>query len=404
MVSLFSIRPLAMLAVGELEYYRWIYIGGVVDITLTIAAIGVTAYFIGYYVIPMRLSRLQINYRGHEIRKSRLFTICFFYVAAGIILAAVYVGSNPIGTLVVLSMGRSENALDVITVHSEYLFSAPVLISCAVTLIIAAKGNNRFKNHTIFALLLLILIPVAWFYLFGVRRFIIPSAFIPLAVFLLARRVKFNLNHFVFLLPVLMMLAALPFMRTEGARSEIGGFADQAVFALSNRDVLRKIFLGSDTEMFPALAVEIMVLDAPSDFYYGAATIGDLLIAPIPSALFEKPMSARDRLLVDTFGEPCSALPGRLCPDFSVIGTFYQDFWLPGVFFGMLLMGYVGRRVWFVYNCTPGDPYSVFNVAAVSIFTFIIIRAGFMPAFQWFLYFWIPVTLGLHMIVQRRVE
>jgi len=172
----------------------------------------------------------------------------------------------------------------------------------------------------------------------------------------------------------------------------------------SHRDVLRKIFLGSDTEMFPALAVEIMALDAPSNFYYGAATIGDLLIAPIPSALFEKPMSARDRLLVDTFGEPCSALPGRLCPDFSVIGTFYQDFWLPGVFFGMLLMGYVGRRVWFVYNRTPGDPYSVFNVAAVSIFTFIIIRAGFMPAFQWFLYFWIPVTLGLRMIVQRRVE
>jgi len=88
--------------------------------------------------------------------------------------------------------------------------------------------------------------------------------------------------------------------------------------------------------MVSILSVEVDVLNEAENFYYGRATFGDLLIALIPSALFPwKPTTARDLMLVDAFGSKCNATVRGLCPDFSLIGTFYQDFWYFGIIGGI---------------------------------------------------------------------
>jgi hypothetical protein len=186
-------------------------------------------------------------------------------------------------------------------------------------------------------------------------------------------------------------------MRTEGAREQIGSFGDQLVFALTRGDIWKEIFLGADTEMLPAFAVEIKILNDYSDFFYGRAAFGDLVIAPIPSALFPKPNSARDEMLLMAFGSKCNSGPGGLCPDFSIIGTLYQDFWVPGVIIGMFLFGFLSRKIWLSYRAQPNNPFRICAAAVTTVFTLIIIRAGFMPAFQWSLYFFLPIVVGLYL-------
>jgi hypothetical protein len=247
----------------------------------------------------------------------------------------------------------------------------------------------------------LVFIPVAYFYLFGTRRFIVPAIAIPLVSYFLSRGIRPGVRTLSLAVIAFYVLSALPFMRTEGARSEIGGLHSQMVYAFTRDEIFKNIFLGPDTEMLPAYAVEVQALDSPNDFYYGKATIGDLIIAPIPSAIFYKPTSARNDILIRTFGSPCDAGPGGLCPDFSIVGTFYQDFWIPGVVLGMMFTGWLSRRVWARYKMDPDNPHKVASAAIVFVFTFIVIRAGFMPAFQWALYFFIPIAFGLYLARRR---
>jgi hypothetical protein len=127
------------------------------------------------------------------------------------------------------------------------------------------------------------------------------------------------------------------------------------------------------------------------DFFYGGATIGDLLIAPIPSSLFpDKPTTARDQMLIKAYGGPCGFAEGGVCPDFSAIGTFYQDFAWPGVLFGMAVLGALSRAVWARYKEDPRSVTRVIVAAIWSVSLPIMIRAGVMPALAWCLYFLLP--------------
>ncbi len=403
MISLFSIRPLAMLATDELDYYRWVYIGDAIEPALLICAVGVTAYVIGY-MVPLRVGNSRFKYQVGVYNKSRFRVICAVYIATAVLLLWNYMSLGFIESLSIIAKGQSESFDEAITVHTAYLYAAPILMACSAILIILVTGNRKLTVRTSMIVLVLIMLTATWFSLTGARRFIIPSIFIPLLTFLFIRKIRPKLKLIMIGLPLFFVLSAVPYMRHEESRNQIGGIEDQVMYAFTAHNTLQKIYLGGDTEMLPVFAVEVKALDSPNKFYYGAATLGDLFIAPIPSALIKKPMSARNRLLVDTFGYPCKEGPARICPDFSVIGTFYQDFWIPGVLLGMALMGMLSRRVWERFVRDPNNPFLIFNTAVVSVFTLIIIRAGFMPAFQWLLYFWIPVTMGLFMIVRRGVR
>ena len=109
-----------------------------------------------------------------------------------------------------------------------------------------------------------------------------------------------------------------------------------------------------------------------------------------------KPQSARNDFLIRIFGNPCDLrIPGALCPDFSVIGTFYQDFWFVGVFVGMVLMGVFSAALWKRYQERQTSSVALVLAASWTVSLPIIIRAGFMPSFQWWLEFIVPALLGL---------
>ena len=147
--------------------------------------------------------------------------------------------------------------------------------------------------------------------------------------------------------------------------------------------------------MFPALALEVRALRSPEDFFYGRATVGDVLLAPIPHIVFpSKPQTARDDLLVRVFGTPCVTTVGGVCDDFSIIGTFYQDFWIPGVAVLMAAVGVASAALWGRLRRSPDDARLILAAACLVVFLPIVFRAGFTPAIQWFLYFLVPCLVG----------
>jgi hypothetical protein len=194
-----------------------------------------------------------------------------------------------------------------------------------------------------------------------------------------------------------LVVATIPFVRWAATRSESGGLT--AAFTQAVQDPGRaagRFILGPDTAMVPALAIEMMVLKSPGDYFFGRATFGDLLLAPIPHILIPgKPQTARDEFLTRAFGMPCTVTAGGVCDDFSIVGTFYQDFWVPGV---AILMGIVGGALgilWAAWRRRPDNPLLLVSTAILTVFIPIIFRAGFMPAFVWSLYFLVPCLLGV---------
>ena len=124
----------------------------------------------------------------------------------------------------------------------------------------------------------------------------------------------------------------------------------------------------------------------------------------MPSQLFPKPITARNDLLTGTFGSSCATVAGGKCPDFSVVGTFFQDFGYAGAMFGMFLLGLGSSAVWHAFRRRPGDPRTILLASVTAIFLPIMIRAGFMPPMAWVLYFVIPIWVGISVASRQRAR
>ena len=401
---LFGVRPIVMVALGDVNYYLFVPISGYLTEAFFLGMLGTLAFLFGYYV------RLGINKQPASMKslscveygfnKKRLYVYISIISIASLVLFIVYLsaGGAPWEFLQMMVSGRSTALVESIAINSEYLSVAPILSACAAILIVVHFHGKQLTVSRKIIIVGLIVFPVMVFMLMGVRRFIIPSILIPIVVWYLSRNKRPSVKVAAIVVPVILVLiSAIPYMRTEGARSQAGGLGNFFEFAIKeHKELIANIILKHDTEMVSILAIEVGVLKELDDFYYGRAIFGDLLIAPIPSSLFPwKPTTARDLMLIDAFGSKCNATEGGLCPDFSLIGTFYQDFWYFGVIGGMFFFGAGSRWLWMRYR---RDPVNVLNIIAVSswaVFVPIIIRAGFMPAFAWFLYFLLPCAFGV---------
>jgi hypothetical protein len=317
----------------------------------------------------------------------------------GLMLYSVYV--RLAGGLGALLAQRSKQLIQSVGNASEYLSAAPVALACAATLIVIVYRGALSTSQKL-CVTALAVVPAGLFAMLGNRRFIIPCLLLPLFVGYLASGNRPRTIRVAILVPMaFLILATIPFARSEGARNAAGGIAPIYREAFSKPgETANRFFNGPDTDMLLYLGLQINFQDDTSSFYRGDATIGDLLIAPIPSSIYPaKPVTARNDILTRIFGQPCSNVGGT-CPDFSVIGTFYQDFAIPGVIIGMALLGAGASGLWRRFKRNPSSPYLMLAVGVVTIYLPIVIRAGMMPATSWALYFLIPTAIGIR--ISRR--
>jgi len=395
---LFGLRPLSTMITEDMDY-RGIYIEPQLTTVIVLGLLGTLAFVLAYETLH-RVKQPELPQRSWwHLHLNKVFLYAIMASILGFVLFSMHlsIGGSVVQTAKLLAAGRSEALADVYDSSSEYLSSAPILAAVGGTVIVVALGRQISRVQLILVLIM-IAYPVVVFSLVGNRRFIVPSVAIPLVAYYLRAQTRPSAKVLLLLAPIaFIVLATIPFARASGAREEAGGAVPIYLQAFADPVAAwKRLITGPDTEMTSALAVEVEVLSETSDFTYGKATFGDLVLAPIPSRLFSgKPVTARNNMLQKAFGGPCQGGAGGACPDFSAIGTFYQDFWYPGVVVGMALLGASSALSWRLYLKAKANPFAVLLSASWIVFLPIIIRAGFMPAFSWFLFFLLPSLLGL---------
>lgn len=400
---LFAVRPIVMLTSDNITYQNKIDVHQGFGRAVLLGALGTVAFVAAYELWPA--IRRKTAAPGGEVRfdamAMRTAVTCLVIVGAGLYMARLAIAGNPVATFKTLAAGRSLASAD--TNASAYLSDGPLLFASAATIIVLSRRGIMNPRERV-TVAVLVGAAVLAFALLGNRRLILPSACIPLIAYYLAVGRRPRWRSIVVILPIaFIVLATIPLARSLGARQHtkggVVGIFEQAV--TQPMMPAARFFTGVDTQMIPNLALEVQTLRRPADYYFGRATVGDLLLSPVPSALVPgKPQTAGNEFLTRIFGAPCEARSGEQCPDFSTIGTFYQDFWYFGAVAGMLGLGAFSAALWAREREWPSNPVRLMLAAAWAVSLPIIIRAGFMPSFAWWLQFVLPTWLALHLITR----
>lgn len=396
---LFGIRPLYIIAGGDYQF-----LGHQTEQQLTavlgLGLLGTASFAIGYFWFrrssAMHAEEPAIGNHAttSSITRKSVVLVGLATSALGLGLFALnLLRMGAPGKVIPLWLGgQSSQLAQASTGSTEYLTAAPVLLACAATAI-GVVFAWRLTRLQLIGVATLAALSALVFVINGDRRFILPCVLAPIVAYCLSLGRRPGRKLLLAVVPVaFVLLATVPWLRTAQGRAEFGGIPKILTDSITSPLTAWNRFITlNDTEMESALSVQLQVQQGPEDFYYGRATIGDLLLAPIPSAVFPgKPETARNDMLTSTFGGPCT--PGHYCPDFSVIGTFYQDLWWPGVYLGMAALGGFSRMIWARYLEKPGSPYRIVTAATWVVLLPILIRAGFMPSFAWWLYFLVPTV------------
>jgi hypothetical protein len=404
---IFGMRPIAMLLNGDLTY-RGSDIRPEFPFVIALGLVGTLA-FVGTFEW-MRLRRSNVlrspAVPSHSLEPVLIYGYVAILACLSVVLFGVHLsrlGSDFADGLRLFAGGSSPELITRWTGTTEYLSASPLLAACAATLLGVAT-NWRMSRFQVALTAALIAYPMIVFYVSGDRRYMIPTVGVPAVAWMLMSGRRPPGRVLLLAVPVAFaVLTAIPFVRWGAAQEGRGGFAAAIVEGVGNPvRALDRFILGPDTSMFNALAIEVRVLRSPTDFFYGRATVGDLLLAPIPHLLIpNKPQTARDELLIRTFGSPCSVMALGVCDDFSIIGTSYQDFWVLGVAGELAAIGAVSAALWSRWRRSRTEPWVVVVLSSLVVFLPIIFRAGFMPAAAWCLYLLVPCLFGV-LISKRR--
>ena len=404
---IFGVRPLAMLPAGDFVY-RDVDIRPEFPLVIALGLIGTVAFVVGYEWLAGRqgTSTTVVDRADHRLQPAIIYGYIAVLAVLSVVLFGIHLvrlGNGLAEGLRLFTGGTSPELVTRWAGTTEYLSASPILAACAATLLGVATGW-RLNRSQLVLLAALVLYPLVTYYISGDRRYMIPTLGIPVVAWMLMTGRRLSRRVLVLAVPVaFVVLTAIPFVRWGAAQEGSGGLAAAFVQGIGNPvRAVERFILGPDTSMFDALAIEVGILREPGDFFYGRATVGDLILAPIPHLLIPgKPQTARDELLVRAYGSPCSVTVLGVCDDFSVIGTFYQDFWIPGVIVLMAALGAASAALWVGWRRSRSDPRLIVALAAWTVFIPIMFRAGFMPALAWCLYFLAPCLIGVLISIRR---
>jgi hypothetical protein len=404
---IFGVRPLAMLPGGDFVY-RDVDIRPEFPFVIALGLIGTMAFTLGYDWVRGRQapSATVVDRADHRLLPAIIYGYIAILAILSVVLFGVHLvrlGDGLVDGLRLFAGGTSPELVTRWAGTTEYLSASPILAACAATLLGVAT-RWRLNRYQLALTAALILYPLVIFYVSGDRRYMIPTLGVPVVAWMLMSGRRLSRRVLILAVPIaFVVLTAIPFVRWGAAQEGSGGIAAAFVQGIGNPvRAVERFILGPDTSMFDALAIEVRILREPGDFFYGRATVGDLILAPMPHLLIQdKPQTARDELLVRAYGSPCTVTVLGVCDDFSVIGTFYQDFWIPGVVVLMAAVGAASAALWFGWRRSSGDPRLIVALSAWIVFIPIMFRAGFMPAMAWCLYFVAPSLIGVLISLRR---
>jgi hypothetical protein len=385
--SVFVARPAAMLVHGDFQY-------GGVDLSATfplltfLAFVGGVAFLIAYEVsIGAALARVVPRPRPVALRGGVTGSLLLILLA-GIASTAIVLDAGGIEALRLYAQGRSGASGSVLTGLGSYVWFASRLIVPAAFCLIALAMHYRSRPIALAAgaasaAALLVTVPM------GSRLFLLPL-FGGVFVFAYVRRRARPSARFLAALIVVALFAsyAAVILREPERRSNAG--SEFAELGQRPYRVFDLILYRGDAEMAPVLAGALTVVPERLGYRYGAATLGEFVIRPVPRQLWHgKPQVPGEQVVEAVWPH----LAGYFHPAFSPLLSFYWDFGIAGILGGMALAG-VGCRLLYAWFCRHAESFGAQLIFSVALW-YVVVGVRNQPAETagFALFFLVPLIL-----------
>jgi O-antigen/teichoic acid export membrane protein len=354
---MFLVRPIAMIVENDFLYVRPSRTldahQGFTEM-LVMALIGAVAFFIGYHSkfgpgFARRLKPPPENYHLDTVVSGAiamsLLGIAFF--------GAYLLKTGRWGSPQSLLQGR-EAATDIGSGNS-YIFVGQFLLIPASLLLIAL---GRSRRNPLFVLLASVSIAIILLRALptGSRTTLLPFVGGLFVYHYISRNTRPGRGTVVLItFLVLIGSALLAETRTNSTRQE-QTVSQVVVENLTNPlDALGRLTSsGGDASMAPGVAALVPLIPETIPYEYGMATIGDLVVRPVPRAIWpEKPVTFRERISKVVWPEEYASNIIRL--EVSIIFSFYLDWGMFGVAFGMAIVGILARALYVYFLRNSGN-------------------------------------------------
>lgn len=356
---MFVARPIAML-VDDQRIFWGVDVRPELSRALLLALLGAVAFVAAYELGPARtlVERLPAP-RELDTRVAMIGALAV--AAVGLVALAVFLPlSDPTLSLRVLLGGRSDDLGVVLDATSTYIWYGSLLLAPAAFVLIALAMRARTASLIVAATVVVVLalvrvVPI------GGRIVLLPllGGIFALAYLMRDRR------------PGLPLLAAIMAVTVVGSYFTLhvrdpndSRTLRTAIEDLGERPhaVFDPVLHGADAEMVLALSGALSVIPEPLGHRWGGATVGNLLVRPVPRELWpSKPRPPGETVVATVWPD---VYPG-LDPAFSPLLVLYWDFGLAGVAVGMAVFGLLARLLyaWFLRNRQVPSAQLVFATA-----------------------------------------
>ena len=298
LIFLFILRPFSMIINGEVFFYRDLYIYNQISNALLYSGISIVV-FIFAYELAQKVTIFQTKIRSllqkeYEFCAGRtLYYYCFLLVFIGFVFFAIQLYGFGSGSLInIVSFDIDSLAIDA-KFKSEYFTLAPLLTSVVASLVILINEGSLSRKKKIL-IFFMIVYPTISFFMLGNRRFMLPAVIVPLFCYFYKNGYQVQWlkpRNILTTILLLLLVISIPYLRQHESRESYGGSLNFVSNLISEpSSIINKITLGPDSEMFSVFAAQINTLNN-TGYYYGSASLGDLVLAPIPSAIFPKQAS-----------------------------------------------------------------------------------------------------------------
>jgi hypothetical protein len=339
---MFVVRPTAMIVTDSFTYAgprESLDVSRSFTEMLSLALCGAIAFVVGY-ALPLGGRWAAVRRpRPRNLRIQRL-------VAATVVVALVGLGSLGLflassgGLAAVKGVFRAGNTALPEGGASEYTRYAFLAVVPA-TLILLGVGLERRSKALLGAALFLGVAFLLYSIPTGGRGALLPLLGGSLVLAYLRRGARPSFAT-ILVVGILAMLASTFLSDLRGRTTRGETIVDTAVRATSPSRLATSLTTGPDTEMAPVFSAALSVIPEELGHTYGATTLGDLVVRPVPRALWEeKPLPPRERLIATIW--PIEYERGSINVEFSTLLYFYWDFSIPGIFLGLAVYGLLAR-------------------------------------------------------------
>jgi len=339
--AMFLARPVAMLYNSN---FSCCSLGAAANVrpgftTMLVAALlGAIAFQLGYFYRRRSAATVEPS-RKIDWDSRFVFRCALGLGVLGTLLFSAYVvqGLSHHGLSAFLGRGASQSAL--IQSSTAYLYDGMFLLTPATFLLVGsvAFGHERRGLKASLAVLFGALFVVSALPSGNRTALLVLLGALFAFYFLRRRRRPTLVASLVVVLIAFLAISIVRDSRYAGLQHQGVGSVVLHVFEHPGGE-LGRLLNGGETSMAPALALETEIVPSRLGYRYGGATLGDLVTRPIPHILWKgKPLAPEAALTSEVW--PAEYKSGLAHPVYSVMGTFYFDVGLLGVFAGMLLVG-----------------------------------------------------------------